>query len=230
MMALIFDLDGTLVDSAPDIHAAVTRTLAEEGAPPLSLEEIRSFVGHGVPTLISRVMAARYEVPDEDRAEHLERRFMSHYTAVPVERTTLHPGVREALAALAAAGHRIGLCTNKPRRAACAVLAAFGIDHRFAVVTGGDSLTERKPHPAPLLATLRALGGGDAAFIGDSEIDAAAAAAAGMPLLLYTGGYRQVPLEALTHLRAFDQFIALPAIAAELHAPAGRMLRPSTPV
>lgn len=220
MTALIFDLDGTLVDSAPDIHGAVARMLADEGAAPLSLEQIRGFIGHGVPTLISRVMAARGESPDEARAAALEVRFLRHYAAAPAEQTTLHAGVTEALAALAAAGHRIGLCTNKPASAARAVLAAFGIDHYFATVTGGDSLAERKPHPAPLHATLRALGGDDAAYVGDSEIDATAAAAAGIPLLLYTGGYRHAPIETLPHFRAFDSFSALPAIVAELATPA----------
>jgi phosphoglycolate phosphatase len=214
--ALIFDLDGTLVDSAPDIHAAVARMLAEEDAAPVPLEQVRSFIGHGVPALIARVMAARGEAPDEARAADLVARFMRHYEAAPVELTTVYPGVVEALATLDAAGHRLGLCTNKPAAAARAVLAAFGIDHHFAAVVGGDSVAQRKPHPAPLHAALRALGGGDVACVGDSEVDAQAAAAAAMPLLLFARGYRKTPVEQLPHLAAFDQFRALPALVASL--------------
>jgi len=216
MTALIFDLDGTLVDSAPDIHAAVARMLVEEGAAPLSLQQVRSFMGNGVPALIARVMAARGEPTDEARAADLALRFLRQYEAVPVELTTAFPGAMEALAALAAAGHRIGLCTNKPARAAHQVLAAFGIDHFFTAVHGGDTLAERKPHPAPLHATLRALGGEFAVYIGDSEVDAAAALAAGMPFLLYTGGYRKTPIEDLPHLGAFDHFNELPGLIATL--------------
>lgn len=216
MTALIFDLDGTLVDSAPDIHAAVARTLAEEGAPALTLDQVRSFIGNGVPTLITRVMAARGEAPDETRTAELLARFMRQYEASPVALTTAYAGVAEALATLDAAGHRLGLCTNKPAGAARTVLAALGIAHPFAAVVGGDSLAQCKPDPEPLYVTLRALGGGDVAYVGDSEVDAEAAAAAGMPLLLHTRGYRKAPVEALPHLRAFDRFSALPGLVAEL--------------
>jgi phosphoglycolate phosphatase len=114
----------------------------------------------------------------------------------------------------------MGVCTNKPAAAARQVLAAFGIDELFAAVLGGDSLVERKPHPEPLHATLRELGGGTAFYIGDSEVDAAAAAAAGMPLLLHARGYRKAPLEALPHLAAFDHFSELPRLIAAFVAQA----------
>jgi phosphoglycolate phosphatase len=216
MMALIFDLDGTLVDSAPDIHAAVARMLAEEDATPLSLNQVRSFIGNGVPALITRVMAARGELPDESRAADLAARFMRHYEAAPIQHTTMYPGVAGALATLDAAGYRIGLCTNKPAASARAILVAFGIAHHFATVVGGDSLPQRKPHPEPLYATRHALGGGNAVCVGDSEVDAAAADAARMPLLLFTRGYRKTPVERLPHLAAFDHFSRLPGLVAGL--------------
>jgi phosphoglycolate phosphatase len=216
MTALIFDLDGTLVDSAPDIHAAVARMLAEEDAAPLSLSQVRSFIGNGVPALITRVMAARGEAPVESRAADLVARFMRHYEGAYVQQTTMYPGVAEALAALDASGCRIGLCTNKPAASARAILAAFGIEPHFSAVVGGDSLPQRKPRPEPLYATRRALGGGDVVCVGDSEVDAEAAAAAGMPLLLFTKGYRKTPIGRLQHLKAFDHFSRLPGLVAGL--------------
>lgn len=216
MTALIFDLDGTLIDSAADIHAAVARMLAEEDAAPLPLGQVRSFIGNGVPALVARVMAARGEAPNKTRAAELASHFMRHYQAAPVQHTTLYAGVAEALVTLHGAGHRIGLCTNKPAATAHTILAAFGIDHHFAAIVGGDSLAERKPHPAPLYATWRALGRGDVAYVGDSEVDAAAAAAAGMPLLLFTQGYRKLPIRQLPHLKAFDNFAMLPGLVADL--------------
>jgi phosphoglycolate phosphatase len=210
--AVIFDLDGTLIDSAPDIHAAVSRTLADEGHPPLSYTEVRGFIGNGVTVLIERVMAARGERADPSRRADLIARFLAHYEAASSDLTTVYPGVRAALQALADAGHPIGLCTNKPAGPARDILAFFDLLPFFAVVFGGDSLPERKPHPEPLLATVRALGSASALFVGDSEVDAETAAAAGIPMFLFTEGYRKTPVSELPHLTAFDDFAALPGL------------------
>ena len=214
MTAIIFDLDGTLIDSAPDIHAAVARTLAEEGQPPPDFVTVRGFIGNGVPILIDRVMAARQEPADAGRRADLIARFLRHYEAASADLTTVYPGVRDALTALRAAGHPIGLCTNKPQGAACDVLAAFDLLVFFEVIIGGDSLPERKPHPAPLMATLRALGQTRALFVGDSEVDAETAVAAKVPFLLYTEGYRKTPVDALAHRAAFADFRDLPGLVA----------------
>jgi phosphoglycolate phosphatase len=216
MTAIIFDLDGTLIDSAPDIHAAVARALADEGKPPLSPAQVSSFVGNGVPVLIDRVMAALGEASDPARHTVLMARFMRHYTAASSDLTTVYPGVHAALSALQAAGHPMGLCTNKPEAAARDILRAFGLDGYFQAVIGGDSLPERKPHSAPLLATMRALGAQAALFVGDSEVDAQTAVAAAVPLILFTEGYRKSPIADLPHQVAFNDFAALPGIVATL--------------
>ena len=214
--AVIFDLDGTLIDSAPDIHAAVARTLAEEGQPALTPAQVSSFVGNGVPTLIDRVMAARKEPANPARRTDLIARFMRHYEAASSDLTTVYPGVADALKALQDKGHPMGLCTNKPLSAARGILQAFGLDPFFRIVIGGDSLPFTKPHPAPLLAAIQGIGAGRAVFVGDSEVDAETALAAGIPLLLYTEGYRKSPVSNLPHHTAFADFADLPGLVAAL--------------
>lgn len=212
MKAIIFDLDGTLIDSVPDIHAAVSRTLHDEGVPPLSIRTVRSFVGNGVPTLIDKVMEARGEGADPARRAALIARFMRHYEAASTDLTTVYPNVKSALLALHGAGHPIGLCTNKPEAIARDILQGVGLIAYFQAIIGGDSLPERKPHPAPLLETLRVLGAEEAIYVGDSEVDAETAQAAGIPLLLFTEGYRKTPIEDLVHHTAFSDFAELPGI------------------
>lgn len=212
---LIFDLDGTLIDSAPDIHAASNAVLAERGLAPLNLAQVRSFVGLGVPHLVRCLLRASAADADGPLHAELVAAFSARYE-VAVTLTALYPGVREALTALSAKGHPLGICTNKPLAPTRAVLAHFGILEMFGTVIGGDSLTVRKPHPAPLLACLEALGGDAALYIGDSEVDAETARAAGLRFALYTKGYRKAPVAALPHDAAFDDFALLPELVAGL--------------
>ena len=215
MTAVIFDLDGTLIDSAPDIHAASNRVLAEAGFAPLTLAQVRSFIGKGVPHLVARLLQASGEAPDGPQHAAMVARFTARYESA-VGLTRPYPGVVAALDALAAGGLELGLCTNKPVAPARAVLRHLGLDHHFKVLIGGDSLPQRKPDPAPLLATLAALGGGVAVYVGDSEVDAATAAAARLPFALFTEGYRKTPVADLPHAAAFADFATLPGIIADL--------------
>jgi phosphoglycolate phosphatase len=212
--SIIFDLDGTLIDSAPDIHAAVARALAEDGAPPLSFETVRGFIGNGLPILVERVIAARGEAPDPARRADLTQRVTRHYAAASSDLTTVYPGVGAALSWLQGQGHPMGICTNKPEGAARDVLNALGLEPFFQVVVGGETLPERKPHPAPLLAAQRLLGASSALYVGDSEVDAETAVAAGIPLLLFTQGYRKAAIADLPHRAAFSDFADLPNIVA----------------
>lgn len=217
-LAVIFDLDGTLVDSAPDIHAAVARCLVEEGLPALSAAQVARFVGNGVPVLIDRVMAACGIAPDPLRRSNLIAQFLGHYQAAMSDLTTVYPGVPAALKALQQAGHLMALCTNKPAAAASTILRAFDLAQYFKVVVGGDSLAVTKPHPAPLLQAIRFLGANAAIFVGDSEVDAETAQAAVVPFVLFSEGYRKTTIATLPHHAAFSDYATLPALIAAVSA------------
>jgi len=214
MTPIIFDLDGTLIDSAPDIHATANRVLALEGLPPLPFEQVRGFIGNGVSVLISRILIAQ-DLPGEG-AQHkrMAEVFTEQYESA-VTLTTLYPNVAETLALFRRQGRRLGLCTNKPVAPTRAVLAHFGLDGTFDAIVGGDSLTTRKPDPAPLRHVAQALGG-TAIYVGDSEVDAETAARAGLPLALFTEGYRKTPVHELYHSVTFGDFAELPGLIARL--------------
>lgn len=217
MAAVIFDLDGTLVDSAPDIHAAVNRMLADAGQAALPAQTVNGFIGNGVPALVARVLAACGQEPDPARQAEWQAGFLRHYAADSTTLTQLYPGVTAALSALARDGHQLALCTNKPELPARKILRAFGLAGLFPVVIGGDSLPQRKPDPAPLLAAACGLDG-PVLFVGDSEVDAQTALAARVPFVLFTEGYRKAPVSALPHAARFARFSDLPALIVRLAA------------
>ncbi|MBK1634494.1 phosphoglycolate phosphatase [Rhodovulum adriaticum] len=214
MKAIIFDLDGTLIDSAPDIHAAVNKTLAETGDGELDLDTVRDFIGNGVHVLIERVIAARGL--SADRHPAMLESFLKHYEADPATLTTLFPGVQDCVESLHDEGFALGLCTNKPEGPSRAILQAFGLDKYFGAVVGGDTVGTKKPDPAPLLAVKDKLGARVAVYIGDSEIDGECAQRAGMKFALFTEGYRHKGLHEIPHEARFDDFDVLSAIAGRL--------------
>lgn len=218
MTALVFDLDGTLIDSAPDIRAAINRTLQDEGLAPLTLPEVIAFIGHGLPNLVARAMAAR----DIDMAEHarLTAATLAHYNAAANDLTQPYPGVMTVLQDLRAQGHLLAICTNKPEGPARKVLAHFGMDGLFHGLVGGDSLAVRKPDPAPLHHAFGLLGAQTGLYIGDSEIDAETAQAAAVPFAFFTQGYCHIPHGDVPQRWRFDHFGALPDIVAQ-HAATG---------
>lgn len=215
MSRIIFDLDGTLIDSAPDLHAAAGKLLREMGEEPLDLRTIRGFIGNGVPVLVERIARAVSHPTDTARLAVLEHRFMVLYTAAPAALTRVYPGVQPALAELRAQGHRMSICTNKPAATARKILDLLDIGANFDAVIGGDGPGPLKPDAAPVHAAARALGeAGDALYVGDSEIDAQAAQAAGMPFLLFTQGYRRAPIDEVRFAASFDRFDQLPELVA----------------
>ena len=209
MARILFDLDGTLIDSAEDIRAIANRLLAEEGKAPLSQAEVRSFIGNGVSVLMARMRAAR-GLPESIHARMLGD-FVASYEAA-VENTVPYPFVTEALAELRGAGHRLGICTNKPLLPCQAVLDHLGLGALFDAVVGGDSLPVLKPDPAPLHAAFERLGEGPKLYVGDSETDAETAERAGVSFLLFTEGYRKSDPSAIPHATRFDRFADLPAL------------------
>ncbi len=216
--AVIFDLDGTLIDSAPDIHAVANAVLALHGFAPLPVAQVRGFVGRGVPHLVHCLIAASDADPEGPLHAQMVAEFVARYSDA-VALTTLYPGVRGALEALAAAGHPLGLCTNKPVAPTLAVLRHFGLEALFGAVVGGDSLAVRKPDPAPLHQAHFLLGRGPVLYVGDSEIDAETAERAGLGFALYTEGYRRSDLHAIRHDIAFSDHAMLPGIVAHWPAP-----------
>ncbi|WP_232237177.1 phosphoglycolate phosphatase [Thiosulfatihalobacter marinus] len=212
MGLVIFDLDGTLVDSVADMQGCVNRMLSAEGLAPLDLPTFLTFVGNGLPHLINRVIAARDIDPDQ--FQRLHDIVLRLYMETPPRLTRVYPGVIAALDRLAAMGLRLGICTNKAREPARHLLEALNLSGYFATVIGGDSLSERKPHPLPLLSAVRAMGGGPVLYVGDSEVDAETARRAELPFALYTEGYRKSPVARIAHDHAFADFAELPAIAA----------------
>ena len=201
--------------SAPSLTAAANTLLGELGRAPLAEATTRSFVGHGVRVLVERVLHHTGGVPGADSAPHLAR-FRAIYNADPVTGTAPIPGVPAAIAALAAAGHGLGVCTQKPNLPAVAILRALGLMPPIAALTDGDSLDVMKPDPRMLAHAAAQLPAGPVIFVGDSEVDAATAEAAGVPFLLFTEGYRGQPVEALAHAARFSDFAALPGLVAGL--------------
>lgn len=182
---VIFDLDGTLIDSRGDIVRACRAMLVDLGRPVLAAETIASFVGDGARVLVEKALGGGVDERDLERAVEL---FLAHYEADPVRETVLLPGVAEALDALAS--HPLAVCTNKPRRTAVPVLRGLGLEGRFRVVVAGGDTPEKKPDPAPILRACALLGvvPKDAWMIGDGPQDVLGARAAGVRSVGVKGG------------------------------------------
>ncbi|HEY1855677.1 phosphoglycolate phosphatase [Acidocella sp.] len=209
MRAVVFDLDGTLIDSDPDIRAALNRVLAEEGLAPLTTAEVQSMIGDGAKALVERGFAARGHAAHEDHVAA----FIADYEANAVVETVPYPGIVEALQVLSEAGHPLGVCTNKPVVAARNVLAALGLDKYFRAIVGGDSTAYRKPNPKHLAAVLQALGAAPerAVMVGDHANDIAAAAGLGVPSIFVSWGYGKAQGS-----HTIDKALDLPGLVAQM--------------
>ena len=212
MTPIVFDLDGTLIDSLPDVTAAANALLSEYDHTPVSQSQVNGFVGMGEGVFIDRLISATGLEPAK-RGEIL-RCFIGHYK-IAAQNTQLFPGSLEALHQLKALGGALALCTNKPQAALTPTLIAGGLDHVFDVIVAGDTLPVRKPNPEPVFHILKELRVDTCLYVGDSEVDAETAKRAGVPFILYTEGIRQSPIEDIPHDRAFSEFSQLAQICVD---------------
>ncbi|MCW5752572.1 MAG: phosphoglycolate phosphatase [Alphaproteobacteria bacterium] len=206
--AILFDLDGTLVDSAPDLHQSLNFVLARLGRPAIQLDEVRAMVGDGVRVLLERSLAATGGGIESARFEQAMADYLVHYEAHLADLSRPFPAVAETLARLRAAGKRLAVCTNKPHAFSVSLLRQLGLADHFDAVLGGDSLPVRKPDPGHLLGTLAAIGREppQAVMIGDSRNDVAAARNAGVPVIAVSFGYTVTPPRELGADLVIDHF------------------------
>ena len=195
----IFDLDGTLVDSAPDLSHALNHILQRLNRPAIPLEDVRHLTGRGARALIKRGLAVNGLDLTGQEIDHEMRHFLDYYRNNIAVETRAYPGARDLLKLLRERGAKIGLCTNKSEGLSRQLLAALDLTDYFDAVIGGDTLSVRKPHPDHVLGTIKAVGGSpeESLYFGDSETDFNACRAANVPIILVRFGYCDVPVESL---------------------------------
>lgn len=200
----VFDLDGTLVDTLPDLTSALNQALSDLGLPPVPAAVVRHSLHGGIEGSVDAALQA-LSAPAALR-ELLLSRYQLHYERRPAQLSQAFPGVHEVLRRLRARGERLAVCTNKKQALAQRVLGSLGLAPYFSVVVGADTCSQRKPHPAPLLHALGVLGASrsQSLLVGDSTVDLACADAAEVDCLIFGGGYGDVPSE-----RRFDHWAHL---------------------
>ncbi len=216
--AVVFDLDGTLVDTAPDLTAATNHVLARHGRRPVSVEEVRAMVGRGARRLIERGFAATGAPVDMARMDDLYGLFIAHYRDNIDAASRPFPGTPELLERCRDAGFAIGICTNKIESLSVLLIERLGLTRHFGAIVGADTIGVAKPDPAPYRETLKRLGAkGASVMVGDSETDILTARAAGVPVIAVTFGYTDRPVETFApdHL-AHDMETVWAHIAARL--------------
>ena len=197
LKAVIFDLDGTLVDSAPDLMLATNHVLSRLERRAITMDEVRSFVGHGAKALIARGCAATGDAIDEKTLNFYFAEFLRFYEKNIAVNSVAFPGVISLLNRCAAGGIKMGVCTNKLEGLSVRLLQALDMEKYFGAIVGPDTISIAKPDPAPYLETAKRLGieSKNSLMVGDSETDILTARAAGVPVIGVTFGYTQKPVE-----------------------------------
>jgi len=215
---IAFDLDGTLVDTAPDLHRALNHVMDSLGLPHTPLEDVRIFVGQGARALIVRACAVHGVTHGEEDLDRFTRAYVDEYAADIARHSQPYPGLLTALDQLSNAGARFVVCTNKLTSLSVQLLDTLGLSPRFAAIVGADAVERRKPHPDHYIAAIRA-GGGDfsrSLMVGDSTNDVQSARAAAAPVIVYAHGYSEIAPAHLGADAVIDHYDELPMLAARL--------------
>ncbi len=208
----VFDLDGTLADTAGDLMASLDYVMLHEGFAATPIDDARSLLGAGARALILRALAAQEKSVSAEKMEEMFQLFLAYYETRIADDSRLYPGVVEALDALSARGDFFAVCTNKIERPARLLLEKLGVADRFAFICGQDTFGVAKPDPTPLLRTIEASKGkvSRTLMIGDSKTDIATARAAGIPVIAVDFGYTDRPIEEFSPDRVISHFDELP--------------------
>lgn len=217
-LAILFDLDGTLVDTAPDLLASLNAVLTRAGHRAVKPTELRSMVGHGVRALFERAFKETGTPVSSEQLAQYSDEFMAHYRENIAHESRPFPGVTETLKRLADNGAKLGVCSNKPQELTDLLLAQLDLAHHFGAVYGGGKAAHNKPAPDHVLELVEALEGsrGRAVLVGDSTVDVAAARAAGIPVIVMSYGYTQVDARDMGADAVADDFAALPELISRL--------------
>lgn len=207
---VVFDLDGTLVDTAPDLVASLNHAVTQAGVEPVTYRDLTHLVGHGARAMIERTFALRNKPLDEEGLAWQMKEFVDFYYGSMPGDSLPYPGMIDALDRLTGAGFKLAVCTNKPEMLANRLLERLGLIGRFAAVSGGDTFEIRKPNADHLLRTIANAGGNAAqsVMIGDSLNDILVARNAEVPSIAVPFGYSDVPIESLEPtviIRHFDE-------------------------
>lgn len=205
---VVYDLDGTLADTAADLVGALNAILMREGLPPLPVANAKTMLGAGGRALIARGFAANGRELPPKKLEALFGDFLAHYNAHIADSTRLYPGVTAALAAFERAGWRQAICTNKMEASARLLVHKLGVADRFAFICGQDTFGVGKPDPKPLIGAIAASGGACslAVMVGDSMTDIRTARAAGLPVIAVDWGYTDIPVVELGSDQVVSRF------------------------
>jgi len=208
---LVFDLDGTLVDTAPDLLGTLNTVLTEAGHAPVPFEVAREMIGRGARVMLARGFAARGVTLGADELDRANARFLEIYEDRIADESVPFEGLEAALDRFSAEGYLLAVCTNKYERLSRLLLDKLGLTDRFAAIAGQDTYGVSKPHPDHILKTVAAAGGAasDAIMVGDSRTDIDAARASGVPVVAVTFGYTDVPVSDLGPDRVVDSYAAL---------------------
>ena len=218
MLTIVFDLDGTLVDTAPDLIDTLNLILRQQGLPIVPFATARNMIGGGAKGMIERALAAEGRSCSTKEVEHLYKAFVAHYAAHIADRSLPFPNLEATLDGLAAAGYRLAVCTNKLEWLSIRLLQTLKLEQHFAAICGQDTFGMQKPDPEIFRRTVRRAGGEPtrAIMIGDSKTDIATARAAGVPVIAVDFGYSDIPVRMLEPDRVISSFADLPAAIEEL--------------